>query len=76
MPADTKGVVVTQIDADSPSSAAGLRKGDVVHEINREPVTNSKEAVEMSEKVKKEKKVLLRVSTKGVSRFLVVTPKE
>ena len=76
LPEDTKGVVVTQIDPESPSFAAGLRKGDIVHEINREPVTTAKDAVALSEKVKKEKKVLLRASTKGASRFLVVTPKE
>jgi serine protease Do len=76
LPEGTKGVAVTEIDTDSPSYAAGLRKGDVLHEINREPVKTAKEAVELSEKVKKDKKVLLRVSTKGASRFLVVTPKE
>jgi hypothetical protein len=32
--------------------------------------------VELSEKLKKEKKVLLRVSTKGQSRFVVVERKE
>ena len=73
---DVKGVVVTAIDPDSPSYAAGIRKGDVIHEINREAVANDKQAVELSEKVKKEKKVLLRVSTKGASRFVVVAPKE
>jgi len=76
LPEATKGVVVTQIDADSASYAAGIRKGDVIHEINREPVTTAKQAVDLSEKVKKDKKVLLRVSTKGTSRFVVVTPKE
>ena len=76
LPEGTKGVVVTQIDADSASYAAGIRKGDVLHEINREPVTTAKQAVDLSEKVKKDKKVLLRVSTKGTSRFVVVTPKE
>ncbi len=76
LPENVKGVVVTQIDSDSPSFAAGIREGDVVHEINREAVTTSKQAVDLSEKVKKDKKVLLRVSTKGSSRFVVVTPKE
>ena len=71
-----KGVVVTQIDPDSPCFAQGIREGDVIHEINREAVTSSKQAVDLSEKVKKDKKVLLRVSSKGASRFVVVTPKE
>jgi serine protease Do len=73
---NAKGVVITEIDPDSASADAGLKIGDVVHEINREAVTSSKQAVELSEKVKKEKKVLLRVSTKGVSRFVVVEHKD
>ena len=76
VPESAKGVVVTQIDADSASYAAGIREGDVIHEIKKQEITNSKQAVELSEKVKKEKSVLLRISTKGASRFVVVAQKE
>ncbi len=76
LPETAKGVVITQIDADSASAEAGLKVGDVIHEINREAITSSKQAVELSEKVKSEKKVLLRVSTKGASRYVVVEHKE
>jgi serine protease Do len=70
------GVVVTKIDADSPSAEAGIRAGDVILEIDRKAVANAKQAVDLSEKLKKEKKVLLRVATKGVSRYVVVEHKE
>jgi serine protease Do len=70
------GVVVTNIDADSPCADAGIRVGDVILEVNREPMASSKQAVELSEKLKKEKKVLLRVSTKGATRFIAVERKE
>ena len=70
------GVVVTKIDADSPSAEAGIRAGDVILEIDRKPVKNAKEAVELSEKLKKEKKVLLRVATKATSRYVVVEHKD
>lgn len=70
------GVVVTKVDADSPCAEAGIRAGDVVLEINRQSVANAKQAVEMSEKLKKEKKVLLRVSTKGAARYVVVERKD
>jgi serine protease Do len=76
LPETAKGVVITEVDPDSPSADAGLKVGDVVHEINREAIDSSKQAVELSEKVKKEKKVLLRVSTKGSSRYVVVERKE
>ena len=76
LPESAKGVVVTEIDADSPSAEAGIKVGDVIYEANRDPITNSQQAVELSEKLKKEKKVLLRVSTKGQSRFVVVERKD
>ena len=76
VPEGAKGVVITEVDPDSASADAGLKVGDVIHEINREPITSSKQAVELSEKVKKDKKVLLRVSTKGSSRFVVVEHKD
>jgi len=76
IPESSKGVVITDVEQDSPSAEAGLKPGDVIHEINREPVSTAKQAVDLSEKVKKEKKVLLRVSTKGNSRYVIVERKE
>ena len=76
LPEGMKGVVISEIDPESPSAEAGLKVGDVILEANREPVTTSKQAVELSEKLKKEKKVLLRVSTKGASRYVVVERKD
>ncbi len=76
LPETAKGVVITEIDPESPSGEAGLKAGDVILEVNREPITSSKQAVDLSEKVKKEKKVLLRVSTKGQSRYVVVERKD
>ena len=75
IPENAKGVVIVEVDPDSPSAAAGLRPGDVVHEIARKPVGSAKEAVELSEKLKSETKVLLRVSTRGASRYVVVERK-
>ena len=76
LPESTKGVVIAEIDPDSPSAEAGLKVGDVIMEANREPVTTAKQAVDLSEKLKKEKKVLLRVSTKGASRYVVIERKD
>lgn len=69
------GVVITQIDPDSPSATAGLNRGDVILEIDRQPATSASDAVALSEKLKKQKKVLLRISSRGSTRYIVVERK-
>jgi serine protease Do len=71
IPANLKGVVVTDIEQDSAAFEAGLRRGDVILEINRQPVKSAEEAVKMTEEAK-DKTTLLRVWSKGDSRFVVV----
>ena len=40
---NTKGVVVTKVDPSSEAADAGLRRGDVIQEVNRQPVRNTAE---------------------------------
>ena len=71
VPKDLKGALVTSVDEASAAYEAGLREGDVIREINRQPVQNADEAVKLSENVK-DKKILLKVWSKGGSRYVVV----
>ena len=72
LPADlTKGAVIIQIEADSTSFEAGLREGDVILEVEDKPVTNAEDAVEASKHVKS-KRVLVRVWSGGIKRYVVV----
>jgi len=39
LPADTQGVVVTEVSPGSPAEEAGIERGDVIQELGRKPVT-------------------------------------
>ncbi len=72
---DVRGAVVTSIDADSRAYEAGLRVGDIILEINRQKVSSARELTEISRKLKGSR-ALLRVWSRGGSRFLVIEPEQ
>lgn len=71
IPARLKGAVITQVDPASASARAGLKAGDVILEINRQPVANAKDAVDLSAKADS-KKTLLTLWSKGSRIYVVV----
>jgi len=72
IPDHVTGVAVTGVQEDCPCAVAGLRVGDVIQSIERTSVKSAKQAEELSNKLKSEKEVLLHISSKGVSRYIVV----
>ena len=72
---DVKGAVIAEIDADSPAGKAGLREGDVIQEVNKQPVRNAKDLVAISKKLKPNEKILIRVWSQGRSGFVALEPK-
>jgi serine protease Do len=68
LPAATTGVVVTDISPTSPLASAGLRRGDVIQEVNHQPVKN---VAQLEEAVRKAgKNPLLLVNRKGSTFFI------
>lgn len=68
LPASTTGVVVSDIDPSSALAAAGLRRGDVIQEVNHQPVKN---VSQLEEAVRKAgKNPLLLVNRQGATLFI------
>ena len=65
-----QGVVVTKVEPDSGAEKAGLMPGDVIREINRQPVKSVKDFEKVSSSVKKGENVLILISRRGTALFL------
>lgn len=67
------GVVIQSVQADSPAGDAGLQRGDVVHRLNRVPVTNRLDFFRAMSSLKGEKEMTLQVERSGQLQFVSVT---
>jgi serine protease Do len=68
-----KGVVVTDVKADSPAAQAGLAPGDVIREVNRTPVAGIEDVERGLARGSDPGQVLLRVERDGTQRYVVIT---
>ena len=74
-PEGTQGVVITDVDADSPASAAGLQQGDIIVQVNRKPVTTVSEFNAAIKAGASRDSTLLLVKTGPGTHFVVVQNK-
>jgi serine protease Do len=67
-----RGVVVTAVEPDSRGSAARVREGDVILEVNRVTVDDAGAFTAAMAQASKGNKILLLVNRKGSSTFLTL----
>ncbi|HZS11428.1 MAG TPA: PDZ domain-containing protein, partial [Nitrospirales bacterium] len=75
IPTKTTGVLVNHVEGGSPAESAGLQRGDVIQEVNREPVKSLEDYQRVSAKIKKDEMVVLLLSRQGNNLFVAVNPK-
>src|SRR5438874_10827470 len=75
LPKDVQGAVIADIDTESPAAKSGLREGDVIQEVNKQPVKNAKDLLAISKKLKPNEKVLMRVYSQGRSGYVALEAK-
>jgi serine protease Do len=68
---ETHGVVISDVDNASLAAQAGLRRGDVIEEVNRKPVNDADAFDQAMSKAGKDP-VLLLVNRGGYTRFVVL----
>jgi S1-C subfamily serine protease len=71
--AGTRGVVVTNVTPDSRAADAGLQRGDVIQEVNRQPVTNL-EQFRAAIREAGNQPLLLLVNRGGRTNYTVIPP--
>jgi len=72
LPSNVTGVVISQLDPNSPAAQAGLQEGDVVESINRQAVHNVGDFDKLAAQAKGQ--TLLRINRQGNGVFVVISP--
>ena len=72
---DEKGVVVLKIESGSAAEDAGLRKGDVLEEIDRQKVASLNEFNRALSKLRADEAVLLFVNRSGRKFYITIEPR-
>jgi len=68
----TQGVVIQSIEPDGPAAQAGLQPGDVIQEVNRQPVRTPQEMRAAFQK--SGNRTLLLVNRQGRTQYVTVAP--
>jgi serine protease Do len=73
LPNNAQGVVVTSVDPDS--GAADLQKGDVIEEINQQPITSVSDYNKIAASLDPSQPQVLSVCRHRMRSFLVLRPR-
>ena len=70
-PSALSGAIITGVDPSSAAARAGLREGDVILEIDHQPVTSAKSAVDLCANATG-RKTLVKLWSHGNTVFVVI----
>jgi serine protease Do len=69
-----KGVVVSQVTPESPAAEAGIQRGDIVREVNRQPVTDMDSYTEATAHLTVNSPALFLLERRGNSLYVALKP--
>lgn len=67
------GVIIQSVQEDSTAAEAGLKRGDVIHRINRIPITDRQDYLRALGTIRDEKEVVLQIERSGQLQFVTVS---
>jgi len=73
---EKSGVLITQVQPDSPADKGGLKEGDLIKEVNRKAVEKTEDFFSILKDSKKGENILLRVLRDKRAFFQILTPDE
>ena len=68
----TTGVIVTSVEPNTPASDQGIKAGDIVTEINRKPISNTREFREALKGSQSKSGTIVNLISNGSSKFVVL----
>ena len=73
---DVNGVVITEIDQASQAASEGIQEGDVIQEINKEPITSVKDFAKIMKNVKNGDNVMFLIRRGQSTMYIAFTMKK
>jgi serine protease Do len=74
LPAHLEGVIVEGVASGSVAESAGLRRGDIIVEVNRHSVHSVSEYIRIAKKIKKDQDAVLSVLRDGRYSYVPLSP--
>jgi len=71
---NAKGVVVSRVAPDSPAAEAGIQRGDIVREVNRQPVMDIESYTEATSHLTPNAPALFLLERRGNSHYVALKP--
>ncbi len=69
---DRQGVVISEVEPQSPADNSGLKPGQLIEEVNKTKVTSLKEMNQLIQESENKNRILLKVRSGGFSQYVVL----